>query len=173
MHLLPVPYLLIKTDLFIAQVQKIEESVDYMKNLKQYEQGRTYIAKLNYQSDLLEEINKICLDENIKAGWINAIGAVSSLKLGFYNQETKEYIYTTYAYDEAMEIVSCTGNVSIKDGKPFCHIHITAADKKGKCIGGHLVGGTAVFAGEVIIQELLGEDLIRDTDEETGLFLWQ
>ena len=144
-----------------------------MKNLKQYENGRTYIAKLNYQSDLLEEINKICLDENIKAGWINAIGAVSSLKLGFYNQETKEYIYTTYAYDEAMEIVSCTGNVSIKDGKPFCHIHITAADKKGKCIGGHLVGGTAVFAGEVIIQELLGEDLIRDTDEETGLSLWQ
>ncbi len=144
-----------------------------MKNLKQYEQGRTFIAKLKYQSDLLEEINKICINENIKTGWINAIGAVSSLKLGFYNQETKEYIYTTYAYDEAMEIVSCAGNVSIKDGKPFCHLHITAADKKGKCIGGHLVAGTAVFAGEVIIQELLGEDLIREPDGETKLFLWK
>lgn len=140
--------------------------------LKQYEQGRTFIAKLNYQSDLYEEINKICIDENIKAGWIKAIGAVSSLKLGFYNQETKEYIYTTYAYDEPMEIVSCTGNVSIKDKKPFCHLHITAADKKGRCIGGHLVAGTAVFAGEVVIQELLGEDLIREIDEETKLLLW-
>ena len=141
--------------------------------LKQYEQGRIYAAKLNYQADLYEEINKICIDENIKAGSISAIGAVSSLKLGFYNQETKEYIYTTYAYDEPMEIVSCTGNVSIKDGKPFCHIHITAADKQGKCIGGHLVAGTAVFAGEVIIQEFLGEDLIRETDEVTKLSLWK
>ncbi len=141
--------------------------------LKQYEHGRTYVAKLNYQSDLYEEINKICIDENIKAGWISIIGAVSSLKLGFYNQETKEYIYTTYAYDEPMEIVSCTGNISLKDGKPFCHLHITAADKKGRCIGGHLVAGTAVFAGEVIIQELLGEDLVRDIDEETKLSLWK
>lgn len=141
--------------------------------LKQFEQGRTFIAKLDYNADLLEELNKICLDENIKAGSISAIGAVSSLKLGFYDQITKEYIYTTYAYDEPMEIVSCTGNISLKDSKPFCHVHVIAADKKGKCIGGHLVKGTAIFAGEVIIREVLGEDLIREVDEETKLALWK
>ncbi len=141
--------------------------------LKQYEQGRLFLAKLDYQSDLLEELNKICREENIKTGTISAIGAVSSLKLGFYNQETKEYVLTTYAYDEPMEIVSCTGNISIKDGKPFCHVHVIAADRKGKCIGGHLVQGTSVFAGEVSVQELLGEDMSREEDEETGLTLWK
>lgn len=141
--------------------------------LKQYERGRTFIAKLDYQSDLLEEINKICRNEYIKAGYIQVIGAVSSLKYGFFDQDTKEYTYTTYAYDESMEIVSCSGNVSIKDGKPFCHLHIIASDKKGKCVGGHLVAGTSVFAGEVIIQELLGEDLIREFDEKTKLTLWK
>ncbi len=140
--------------------------------IKQFEQGRTFMAKLNQNSDLLEELNKICIDENITAGTINLIGAISSLKLGFYDQVTKQYIYTTYAYDEPMEIVSCTGNISLKDGKPFCHIHLIAADKKGKCIGGHLVQGTSVFAGEVCIQELLGEDLNRQPDKETGLTLW-
>ncbi|MBS4759945.1 MAG: DNA-binding protein [Clostridium sp.] len=141
--------------------------------LKQYDQGRLFLAKLDYQSDLLEELNRICREENIKTGIISAIGAVSSLKLGFYNQETKEYVLTTYAYDEPMEIVSCTGNISIKDGKPFCHVHVIAADKKGKCIGGHLVQGTSVFAGEVSVQELLGGDMIREEDEETGLTLWK
>ena len=141
--------------------------------LKQYEQGRQFMAKLEYQSDLLEELNKICREENVKTGVINAIGAVSSLKLGFYDQETKEYVITTYAYDEPMEIVSCSGNISLKDGKPFSHVHIVAADRKGKCIGGHLVQGTAVFAGEVFVQELLGEDLIREEDEETKLTLWK
>ena len=141
--------------------------------LKQYETGRTFISKLQYNSDLLEELNKICIDENIKAGSISLIGAVSSLKLAFFDQITKQYINTTYAYDEPMEIVSCSGNISVKDGKPFCHVHLIAADRKGKCIGGHLVAGTAVFAGEVIIQEFLGEDLIRETDEVTKLSLWK
>ena len=141
--------------------------------IKQFEQGRTFVAKLNYNADLLESLNQICVDENIKAGSINLIGAVSSLKLGFFDQETKEYIMTTYAYEEPMEIVSCIGNISEKDGKPICHVHITAADRKGKCIGGHLVQGTAVYAGEAIIQELLGEDLVRELDEQTLLTLWK
>lgn len=141
--------------------------------LKQYERGRTYIAKLEYKSDLLEELNKICRDEYIKVGFIQVIGAVSSLKTGFFDQDTKEYIYTTYAYDESLEIVSCSGNISLKDNKPFCHMHIIASDKKGKCIGGHLAAGTSVYAAEVVIQELLGEDLVREIDEKTNLTLWK
>lgn len=140
--------------------------------IKQFEYGRTFAAKLDYNSDLLETLNKICLDENIKAGTVSIIGAVSSLKLGFFDQVLKEYIYTTYAYDEPMEIASCIGNISIKDSRPFCHLHIIAADRKGKCIGGHLVQGTAIYAGEVFIQELLGEDLKREIDEQTKLTLW-
>lgn len=141
--------------------------------LKQYERGRTYIAKLEYKSDLLEELNKICREGYIKAGFIQVIGAVSSLKTGFFDQDTKEYIYTTYAYDESLEIVSCSGNISLKDNKPFCHMHIIASDKKGKCIGGHLAAGTSVYAAEVVIQELLGEDLVREIDENTNLTLWK
>ncbi len=141
--------------------------------LKQFERGRTFVAKLDYQADLLEELNKICQHEYIKAGYIQVIGAISSLKYGFFDQDEKEYTYNTYAYDESMEIVSCSGNVSVKDGKPFCHMHIVASDKKGKCVGGHLVAGTSVYAAEVVIQEILGEDLVRELDETTKLTLWK
>lgn len=141
--------------------------------IKQFEQGRTFISKLTHEADLLEELNKICQEKNIKAGSVSAIGAVSSLKLGFFNQDTKEYTLTTYAYDEPLEIVSCIGNISERDGKPFCHVHVIAADKKGKCIGGHLAQGTAIYAGEVVIQEFLGEDLVRELDDVTQLHLWK
>ena len=141
--------------------------------LKQFERGRTFVAKLDHQADLLEELNKICQHEYIKAGYIQVIGAISSLKYGFFDQDEKEYTYNTYAYDESMEIVSCSGNVSVKDGKPFCHMHIVASDKKGKCVGGHLVAGTSVYAAEVVIQEILGEDLVRELDDTTKLTLWK
>lgn len=141
--------------------------------LKQFERGRTFVAKLDYQADLLEELNKICQHEYIKAGYIQVIGAISSLKYGFFDQDEKEYTYNTYAYDESMEIVSCSGNVSVKDGKPFCHMHIVASDKKGKCVGGHLAAGTSIYAAEVVIQEILGEDLVRELDDTTKLTLWK
>ena len=141
--------------------------------LKQFERGRTFVAKLDHQADLLEELNKICQHEYIKAGYIQVVGAISSLKYGFFDQDEKEYTYNTYAYDESMEIVSCSGNVSVKDGKPFCHMHIVASDKKGKCVGGHLVAGTSIYAAEVVIQEILGEDLVRELDETTKLTLWK
>lgn len=141
--------------------------------LKQFERGRTFVAKLDHQADLLEELNKICQHEYIKAGYIQVIGAISSLKYGFFDQDEKEYTYNTYAYDESMEIVSCSGNVSVKDGKPFCHMHIVASDKKGKCVGGHLVAGTSIYAAEVVIQEILGEDLVRELDDTTKLTLWK
>lgn len=141
--------------------------------LKQFERGRTFVAKLDHQADLLEELNKICQHEYIKAGYIQVIGAISSLKYGFFDQDEKEYTYNTYAYDESMEIVSCSGNVSVKDGKPFCHMHIVASDKKGKCVGGHLAAGTSIYAAEVVIQEILGEDLVRELDDTTKLTLWK
>ncbi len=139
----------------------------------QYEQGRTFMGRLDYKTDLLEEINKICIKENIKTGFINIIGAVSSLKTGFFDQEKKQYIHTVHQSQTPLEISSCMGNVSLKNGKPFCHIHIVASDRKGLCYGGHLMDETTVYAAEYIIQETIGEELVRELDEETKLPLWK
>jgi predicted DNA-binding protein with PD1-like motif len=72
-----------------------------------------------------------------------------------------------------LEITSLTGNVSIKDGKPLVHVHVTLADKKGNAFGGHLAEGTIVFACEVCIQVFQGEPLKRGFDKTTGLPLWE
>jgi predicted DNA-binding protein with PD1-like motif len=72
-----------------------------------------------------------------------------------------------------MEIVSLYGNVSLKDGRPFAHLHVVLPDEQGNGKGGHLVaGGAPVFACEVTIEEYSGPELVRNFDEQTGLFLW-
>jgi len=140
--------------------------------LNNYENGRIFMGRLDFKTDLLDEINKIVIENNIKAGYINIIGAITGLKTGFYDQNVKEYVHTVYEPELPLEISSCMGNVSIKEGKPFCHIHIVASDRKGKCFGGHLMNGTKVFAAEFIIQEVLGEELVRGIDADTKLPLW-
>ena len=71
-----------------------------------------------------------------------------------------------------MEITNLKGNISVKDGNPFVHAHITLADKSGKCYGGHLAPGTVVFACEFLIEALDGPVFERCLDEKTGLPLW-
>jgi predicted DNA-binding protein with PD1-like motif len=72
-----------------------------------------------------------------------------------------------------MEIVSLYGNISLKDGKPFAHVHVVLSDAKGNGRGGHLLPGrTPVFACELIIEEFDGEPPVRLNDENTGLALW-
>ena len=39
--------------------------------------------------------------------------------------------------------------------------------------GGHLQKGTVVFAGEFVIEEILGPKLQREHDSETDLPLWR
>jgi len=139
----------------------------------QYEIEKTFMGRLSHNGDLLDEINTFCIQNDIKTGWVSVIGAVKTVKLGYYKQTEKEYVFLNdICADKPFEIINCTGNISLKDGKPFAHLHIVVSDREGKCTGGHLMPGTIIFAGEFIIQKFKGNDLIRGADSETGLPLW-
>ncbi len=128
------------------------------------------MGKLEYGDDLMQALNDVCAAHKIQTGRIEAIGAVKKAKLGYYNQEAKEYeFFETY---QPLEITSLTGNISLRHGKPFVHAHLTLSDKQGKLIGGHMVPGTEVFACEFVIQEFSGPVFKRGFDNTTGLPLW-
>jgi predicted DNA-binding protein with PD1-like motif len=129
-----------------------------------------FMGKLSHGSDLLEEITDICQKEDIRLGRVEALGAVQKARLGFYNQRTHEYQFLEF--DQPLEITKLTGNVSLKDGHPFVHAHVTLADKAGNAYGGHLAPGTVVFACEFVLESFDGPILERDFDEVTGLSLW-
>ena len=129
------------------------------------------MGKLEYGRDILEEMTNICEKENITLGIINALGAVQKAKVGFYNQETKEYQFKDF--DEPLEITALVGNISLRDGKPIIHAHITLSDEHNNAIGGHLAPGTIVFACEFKIIELDGPVYERGIDDVTRLPLWK
>lgn len=102
---------------------------------------------------------------------MSVIGATSLATIGYYDQATHQY--HKKAFRGEMEIVSCLGNVSLKEGKAFLHLHAVLGDTKLRCWGGHLFPGSMVFAAEASIQELKGPRLERVPDPGTGLALWR
>jgi len=137
----------------------------------EFTSGRIFMGRLPQGKDLILSIEKFCMEASIQMATFSVIGAVSSITIGTYDQ--KQQVYVTSQEKAPLEIVVCTGNVSIKDEQPFIHAHIVLADEKGKIMGGHLFSDTIIFAGEIYLKELKGTPMERSYDESTGLMLWQ
>jgi uncharacterized protein len=76
---------------------------------KKYSINSTYLVKLEYNKDLLEQVNTFCNKNNLTSGYVSIIGALKGATLGFYNQNKREY--EVIKVDEHLEVVSCTGNI--------------------------------------------------------------
>ena len=144
-----------------------------MKELScfEFQQGRLFAGRLSHGGDLINTIEEFCKKASIRMATFSVIGAVSSATIGAYDQ--KQQVYVTFKEEAPLEIVSCIGNVSLKEGKPFIHAHILLADEQGKTIGGHLFSETIIYAGEINLQELTGKPMERTYDNDTGLMLWK
>jgi len=155
----------------LKQAQTILKGQVNMALIREVNAVKMFMGKLSHGVDLLEEITKICVDQDIYLGRIEALGAVKKARLGYYNQQDHEYHF--FDLNQTLEITNLVGNISIKDGVPVVHAHVTLSDKDGHAYGGHLAPGTIVFACEVAIQVLDGPNFERGLDQETGLPLWK
>ena len=132
--------------------------------------ARGFVGRLDKGSDLVGEIERFCAEQGVVAAQVTVIGAVRQARYAYYEQSDRRY--RELGSQTHHEIVGFTGNVSLKDDRPFLHAHATFADAAGDTVGGHLLRGYEVFAAEVMIREMSGVSLVRMPDEETGLALW-
>ena len=135
------------------------------------EPDAVYMGNLDRGADLLESLTRLCADRGVSLGRITGIGAVQKAAIGYFDQASKEY--QTISLDRRLEITSLLGNVSLKEGNPMVHAHITLADEEGRCYGGHLAPGTVVFVFEYQIEVFTGDRIERVLDPDSGLFLWK
>lgn len=138
---------------------------------REFARGRRVVARLPHGGDLLAEIAAVTDEHGMAMAELRAIGALQRARLSFYDQSTQQY--EEFSVDEPVELVSLLGNVSRRDGATAVHAHVALAGHHGGCIGGHVVPGCVVFACELVLQELVGEPLEREHDEQTGLPLWR
>src|SRR5512133_1058934 len=129
------------------------------------------IGRLAHRSDLLQSLNKFAAAHDIKAGIIQVMGSLIRARLSFYDQEV--HAYSELDFDGAHEVVSGTGNISLREGVPATHLHIAVADREGKVVGGHCLRGCTVFAVEFVIWPFKGTAPQRIPDRKTGLLLWE
>ena len=107
--------------------------------------------------------------EGLNSGWVNGLGAISNIEIGYWDIEEKIYVKKTF--DEDYELLSLIGNVSLVDNKPFIHTHISFSDTKFKVFGGHLFDAEVIAAAEFCIF-MSDYHLHRKLNCNIGLNLW-
>ncbi len=134
----------------------------------EYEKGRTFLFRVPEDEELVSYVNKFCDKNGIKMATLSAIGSLKKAKLGYFDISKGKY--EEIDVEDVHELLLATGDVSIKDGKPFSHIHAILGYKDGSVKGGHLLKGT-VFVAELYIEELKGDVLERVP--HGNLHLWK
>lgn len=132
--------------------------------------GRIVFARLSEDEDLLETVTLVAKKSRITAGFFTLIGTLKKANLGFYHQGKYEII----KIEGPVEIVSCMGNIALKEKQPFAHAHVSVSNRKGEVMGGHVMPGCTIAAttGELVLIEAADARLLRRLDEKTQLFLW-
>ena len=130
--------------------------------------GNKIIFRLEMDEGLMESTQRIATVENVKLASVNGIGACSKIEMGYIDLSIKEYVFKTF--EGNLEILQATGNITLKDGEPFPHIHISVANEECKAFGGHLNEAiiSATFEG---IMQIMDHEINREFNEDLGLAL--
>ncbi len=130
--------------------------------------GILEFAVLGPGDQVISALEDLVSRNGIKAASFVAIGAFSSVTLGYFVRPSRSYEHLRY--DEQVEVCSLVGNISWLDGKPKVHAHCVIGFRDGSTRGGHLIEGKVWPTLEVRL-EILPTELVRVLDPEIGLAL--
>lgn len=136
----------------------------------EFRSGRIFLCRLPSGDDPSSVIADFCEKNGIQTATFTLSGVLSCVTLGIYDPQ--QQVYVTHTEETAMEILSCSGNVSLKNEKPCINAALVLADTTGRLLGGRLFSPARIFSIEMTLHALVGQPLYRTYDPGSGLDLW-
>jgi predicted DNA-binding protein with PD1-like motif len=138
------------------------------KLLHEEDGQRTFVLVFDKGDEVAGGLTGFAKDEGVGAASFTALGAFSDATLGYFDQDSKEYL--RIPVEEQVEVLSLLGDVALKSGEPQVHAHVVVGRSDGTTLGGHLLGAHVWPTLEVVLLES-PDHLQKTIDGETGLAL--
>lgn len=133
--------------------------------------GSGFVLRLEQSDDILTTLREFSNAQRLRACFFEGIGSLYKAVLGHYDfKGTKTYKNETF--DEDLEILTLSGNVSTMNQQSLPHAHVTLGRRDFSVIGGHLEEGSLANMVEVRMNKLPGK-LLKARDKDVGLNLLQ
>ena len=115
-----------------------------------------------------EVLMEVLQREKVTFASLTGLGAVRWARFAYYNADTRSY--EEHDFEEQLEIVSLVGNVSLRDGEPFVHWHVSLSRHDMSVIGGHFLDAIVRPNLEIWLRRESAE-VHRVLDVDSGLAL--
>jgi predicted DNA-binding protein with PD1-like motif len=126
--------------------------------------------RLEKGEEVVQTLQDFARREELGSGWLQGLGAIEEIILGFYELHSKTY--RKVEFKQEAELISLQGNLSIRENEPFFHFHCSCSDNEFKMFGGHLFSAKVAVTVEGFFSP--GSNPIhRAHHSEIGLDLWQ
>lgn len=133
------------------------------------QQPKSYVLIFSTGDELAKGLKDFAEEQNLADASFKAVGALSSVKLAWFDPDTKQY-KTSVDLREQVELLSLIGDVAQHEGKPIVHAHAVVGRSGGTTAGGHLLEATVRPACEVFLTES-PVHLAKALDPDSGLLL--
>jgi hypothetical protein len=133
------------------------------------EEPVTYAVIFETGDEIASGLKRFAKEQGLKGSSFKAIGALESVKVGWFDWEEKKY-KTAVELKEQVELLSMIGDVAVKDGEPQVHAHLVVGRRDGTAHGGHLLEARVRPTCELILTES-AEELRKEMDLEAGIAL--
>jgi len=130
--------------------------------------GHTYVLVCDKGDDAIRELEAFARRNQVAAASFTAIGAFRDVTLGYFDREIMDY--RRNEVHEQVEVLSCIGDVAVRDGEPTVHAHVVVGRRDGTTRGGHLIESSVWPTLEVVLTET-PDELRKTVDPQTGLAL--
>ena len=132
---------------------------------------RVHAVRLDPGQDLKRSLLEYCSAQNLASAWIlTAVGSLraANIRLAHHDKFLGAGANAVLALpDQKFEICSLVGTISRAGAS--CHLHVSLADRRGDCVGGHVLEGNVVFTTcEIVLGSSSTMAFDRELDERTG-----
>jgi len=133
------------------------------------QQPKTFVLIFETGDELASGLKAFAKAKGLAGSSFKAIGALSQVKLGWLNWETRTY-ETSVDLPEQLELLSLIGDIALKDGEPQVHAHVVVGRRDGTAHGGHLLQAIVRPTCELVLTESPAH-LQKRLDPESGIAL--
>lgn len=130
--------------------------------------GRVFLLKFEDRDDLLAEMKKLAVTEEIKTGTIALLGGMRSAGLVTGPREAvvpPDPLWTNF--DDGREVVAF-GTIFRKGSEPVIHLHGAIGREAESLVGCIRKNSVVYLVVEAIVTEILGVDARKEFDEQSG-----
>jgi len=135
------------------------------------DEPKTFAPIFETGDEIASLLNQFAQKHDLSGSSFKAIGALSHVKLGWFNWETKNYDIAV-VLDEQVELLSLIGDIAMQKDKPAVHAHLVVGRSDGSAHGGHLLEARVRPTCELILTEC-PVHLHKKLDPKAGIPLIQ